>query len=353
MLTHKLAEQIIGEAISAPSGDNYQPWQFVVGEGVVKVFDAPEIDSGIYNFKNRGSYIAHGALIENITIVAKHFGFSTEVILCPDVARHDHIASIIFVGQSIAEAGLYPAIARRATNRKKYYKIPLTVEEKVELSDSVVDNEGRVVFVEESSAKTRLAKALVVSERLMLENKAVHDYLFANICWTKEDVEIKKSGLYAATLELAPPKLFVFKKCQNWIVAKFLSTLGLSRVVAADNAKLYSSSPAFGAILIKDQEIVDFVKAGRLMQRLWLRATILGISIQPVAAIPYIAQRLMVGDITDFSPNQVKLVTNSYSIIQKEFGVTDEIVALVFRLGQAPPPSALSPRRKPKIIFQS
>lgn len=352
MLTAKIVEQVLLEAINAPSGDNSQPWHFVVNKNRVDVFDVSKVDTDIYNFKNRGSYIAHGALIENISIISEYFGFGTEIVLCPDSKNIDHIASIVFFDKPRLAIDLYSAISRRATNRKKYYKIPLTAEEKEKLLGSVLENEGRIVFVEEELAKKRLAKALVVSERLMLENKAVHDYLFSNISWTKDVAELKRRGLYAATLELASPKFFVFKKCEKWVVAKILSMLGLSRAVASDNAKLYSSSPAFGAIFIKNQEVADYIKAGRLMQRLWLRATLLGFSMQPIAAVPYMAQRFASGDIASFSLSQVVLVTDANSVLEKEFGCKNESLVMVFRIGKASPPSALSPKLKPEIRFQ-
>lgn len=352
MLTRTIAEQIILEAVHAPSGDNAQPWRFVVSQNKIGVFDVP--DPGIYNFKNRGSYIAQGALIENISIIAAHFGFSAEITLCPDPNQASYIAAITFTEKPGLSADLYPYIANRATNRKKYFTTPLQAEEKDKLKNSFLGSNSRVVLIEDKTTKIKVVKALVVNERLILENKIVHDYLFSNIFWTKDEVELRKSGLDAATLELAFPKLFIFKKCKNWVVAKILTQFGLSRAIAADNAKLYMSSSAFGAILIKNQGIVDYLETGRLMQRFWLRATSLEIYLQPVAAVPFLAQRLAAGDKANFSLVEAALIEKASITLKNEFNLNpDETIAMVFRLGKALAPTAVSVRRKPEIVFQS
>jgi len=59
---------ILNDAIHAPSGHNTQPWRFALKKDQIRVFNVPNADNTAYDFKQRGTYIAHGTLLENITI---------------------------------------------------------------------------------------------------------------------------------------------------------------------------------------------------------------------------------------------------------------------------------------------
>ena len=65
MIARDQIEQIIRELVNAPSGDNSQPWRFEMGDSEVRLFNLVGRDATLFNFKNRGDFLAHGALIEN------------------------------------------------------------------------------------------------------------------------------------------------------------------------------------------------------------------------------------------------------------------------------------------------
>ena len=85
--------KILEEAIYAPSGENCQPWKFAVDGSNVHIFNVPEADASLYNFEQRGSYVAHGALIENIVIVALKYGYKASVKLFPIKEEPDLVAT--------------------------------------------------------------------------------------------------------------------------------------------------------------------------------------------------------------------------------------------------------------------
>ncbi|MCF7898425.1 MAG: nitroreductase, partial [Candidatus Pacebacteria bacterium] len=74
-------EKIINDGVLAPSGENCQPWKFELNGNRLSIFNIPEADMSLYNLKQRGSYIAHGALIENIIISSGAYGYTTPVSL--------------------------------------------------------------------------------------------------------------------------------------------------------------------------------------------------------------------------------------------------------------------------------
>src|SRR4051812_5499587 len=76
-------KEILALSVFAPSGDNAQPWRFEASGSTLSVFNMPEKDATPYNFHERGSYVAHGALTENIVISARHRGVETAVEYFP------------------------------------------------------------------------------------------------------------------------------------------------------------------------------------------------------------------------------------------------------------------------------
>ena len=94
------------------------------------IFNLPERDRSLFNFRQRASMIAHGALVENICIAAAATGYRAEVRPFPSEGDPNHVAVISLEKAPVKEDPLYPYIARRQTNRKSYRAAPLTKEQK-------------------------------------------------------------------------------------------------------------------------------------------------------------------------------------------------------------------------------
>jgi hypothetical protein len=59
-------KEILELAVNAPSGHNSQPWRFVIQDNTIQIFNIPDKDKTLFNWKQKGSLTAHGTLIENI-----------------------------------------------------------------------------------------------------------------------------------------------------------------------------------------------------------------------------------------------------------------------------------------------
>ena len=87
-------QKILEAGCRAPSGSNSQPWRFMVKDNQISIFALPEKDHPILNFRHRGTWVAHGALLENILITSSHLGYKTDVKLFPDKDYPKFIAKI-------------------------------------------------------------------------------------------------------------------------------------------------------------------------------------------------------------------------------------------------------------------
>ncbi|TSC68511.1 MAG: hypothetical protein G01um101466_421 [Parcubacteria group bacterium Gr01-1014_66] len=345
-------KRILETAIYAPSGDNMQPWRFEVSGNTISIFNIPERDQILYNFEQRGSLIAHGALIENITLAALHEGYTTYVNLFPDKMNIDLTAKIQLEKSVVSENELYTVITHRCTNRKPYSAILLTEDQKDKLLRLKEDFPGfDLKLVESIDEKKKLAETISTNEIILLENRTLHDMFFKQIVWSEKEERKKKSGLYLKTLELPPPARIIFRLLRWWKIAQFLGRLGIPKKVASENAKVYSAAAAIGAIVMPDEGDATYIFCGRLFQRIWLQATAMGLSMQPLAGIIYLHRVAKKRAISGFSDYHLKLIWNAYSSIIKSSAVDSGILAMVFRIGIANKPSAYSSRRLPEIQY--
>ena len=81
-------------AITAPSGDNCQPWRFAVNASQIDLYNDPGADTSYYNYLQRASLVSHGAVLENIAIAAPTLGLKPVFQLFPDSDNQDYIAKI-------------------------------------------------------------------------------------------------------------------------------------------------------------------------------------------------------------------------------------------------------------------
>ncbi|OGM94992.1 hypothetical protein A2524_02785 [Candidatus Wolfebacteria bacterium RIFOXYD12_FULL_48_21] len=171
MIPRELIGKIIQEAINAPSGDNSQPWRFEVRGNEIDIYNLVGRDATLFNFKNRGDFLAHGALIENISIIAEHFGYEATVTMFPEQGRSDHTATVRLERTADKkENGLFKAIRERATNRKTYKAYTLTEEEKQNIGEMRGVGGEEIRLADGREEVSKLASIISLNERLLLEN---------------------------------------------------------------------------------------------------------------------------------------------------------------------------------------
>jgi hypothetical protein len=341
MIPTERVDKILWLAAHAPSGDNAQPWRFKTHESVIDLYNIPGKDYSPYNFLERGSLFAHGAVVENILIASSSLGYAADIALFPKTGDKDCVAEITLSENQVSADPLAAYIETRLTNRKPYKKISLLPEHKNKLLEAIRHaGFGSLSLLEQRRDITSFAKTVSLSDRLIFEDKKIHDAIFGSIRWTPEE-EKEQAGLYIKTLELPPPAQVLFKTLKNWKTLTLLNRIKISHFIASQSAKNYEASSAIGMLTIPADTPEDFVKAGRAFQRLWLTATELVVSLQPVTALAYLAQRIGAGE-GGLSAEHASQVMHAQEKINALFDNPPGTVAMMFRVGYGPRPSAHS-----------
>lgn len=333
--------KILEAAISAPSGDNCQPWQFTISGNRIDLYNLPEKDTSLFNCQQRASLIAHGAVLENIRIAAMAEGYSANVTSLPNPDNPNHIASITLVPAEPIPSPLYDCIAQRTTNRKRYQPTPLLPEERNSLLKVAGSCEKCTVkLIEESEAKRTLARIAGLNDRLVFENPHLHQFLYGKIRWNDRDAQETADGLDIKTLEVGGVDAFGFRLFQNFSLLSFLNNFGVSRMVSKNAEKLANSAAALGIIAVPGAKSADYLMAGILMERIWLEATRLGLAMQLMTGITFLMQRVREHDTDGLTTEQVALLADAASTMRQTTGLGTQTIALMFRIGHSNGPSA-------------
>jgi nitroreductase len=346
-------KEIITLGTLAPSGDNSQPWKFIITDNRITIINDPDKDLSLYNFNQNAALIAHGCLIENIKIAAAAKGYEITITTFPNTADNTTIAYIYFKKATIDKeaAELLPYLYERSSNRKKYYdqKIAEGLLTKVlTAADSFTST--RLKIVTGPDQIKRLAAALSKNEKILLENKKMHHTLFHHVTWNKRD-DSKNHGFFLPTFEFNLPQRIAFRLFSYWQVMNFFNKFHAADGIAKENEKIFQTAAAFCAITTVSNSVQDYLNSGMLLERVWLEATKLGLSIQPTTGIVFLMQRIKAGELSKFSSEHQKVIQNAYEIIGDTFKTYDDTITVVFRLGHAESPSGRTSRFAPLITI--
>ena len=342
-------EKVIRAGIAAPSGDNVQPWKFAVSDDRIRVLNMPERDTSLYNFRQSASLIAHGCLLTNMRLAAAAGGYDTRIVLSDNPLTANVVADVRLSKANVGADPLSRHIAARHSNRRPYLDETITAAQKATLERAVSSEPYVLLTFVDGANKDAIARAVAVNERVVLENRDLHSFLFRHITWSAEEDE-KTPGFFIDTLELQTPDRAAFRLFRNWALLSLANKVGLARAIAAKNASLYATAPCICVFSSASADARAYIAVGMALERFWLAATALGISVQPLAGIVLLAERLRSGDYATLSREHCAMIEAAATDIASASGNVHSHILFVARIGRAPAPIARTKRMEPVIV---
>lgn len=334
-------KNIINAGILAPSGDNCQPWQFHFDGEKLYLKNLEYRDTSLYNANNIASYLAFGAMIENMDIMAKSLGYSMSEKLFPQGNNASIVGVLHFNKGKEFHDPLLPFLGKRSVNRKKYKSRHLELSARDSLLTVVKKYQGAELYiVEDVVRKKKLAKIISLNDRILFENKNLHEFLFKHLRWSRQAVESSKDGMSIESLELGTFQSKIFRLLSSWNLVRFLNIFGFSRFVPIQSYNLCKGSSALCMLLIEGKQFERFIHGGRAFQRIWLTATSLGLSLHPMTGVIFLLQRLRMTNKEGLSVSHQSILKNSEEKLKQIFPINNsKSMVIAFRLGYAEPPS--------------
>lgn len=351
-LTKQKWISLISKGIRAPSADNLQPWKFQLsasGRSLSLFLDRDKVnhycDYGLY-----APYLSVGAVIENIRVAAFQLGYELHIHYFPDRENMLYAADLSVTKlKSVQSAFHFDCLDKRATNRKFYQfgkKIP--AEHLTQLSDLVLgESNYQLLWVTPDDPRySELCRQVGEADQLRFEIKRLHDDLISILRLRPQEANDSRDGLDVRSLESGPLGPLMFQMASKWPRMVCLNALGLSRFFNQYAQVQMRSSSASGLIVASSRSAFDFLRGGEVMEKLWHECSRLGLSIQPMEALPIFILNLQQNETASLSHKQLQRLEKLKARFLNLFHLNDEYgLVFLFRIGYATPSQNRSQRR--------
>jgi tRNA A37 threonylcarbamoyladenosine dehydratase/nitroreductase len=344
-------------ATLAPSGGNCQPWRFSWdGERLRLVHDAARSRSFL-DYRELASWLAFGAVAENVALAAAGMGLDVAVDLVP--GDRSAVCDLRFARARAAPShrasALAAAIPERVTNRQLSPRAPLAPGARDALVRAAAEVPGAALhLVEDADRLAEAGEILGRGDRLRFLSRTMHREMMHELRWTADEVRRTRDGLDVTTLELSPADLAGLRVMSSWAAMDLVGRLGGGRALEKPARKTIAAASAVGLVSVPSRTREAYFAGGRAMQRVWLEATALGLAFQPMAPLTYLFARLELGGGEGLSPAEAAALGE----LRRRFGAVFPDASgrgepMLFRVAQAPPPTARSLRRAVADVLEA
>ena len=336
----------------APTPDNWQSWRFRWTGECIEIFWDFETGTSFLDVAHGVAYLSIGGAVTNMEIIANAEGYDLRVDLRSETDSNRPTARVFLKPTTKRSSPLAAVIPERCTNRRPYARTrlePEIIERLQDLEDNC--HMARLSMLYERDEIEDIGAMAGEFDQFFLHIPEIHDVIFRWIRWTREEVLRTRDGLPLGSLELNFSDRLGLMVLRKWPRAKALARLGMGRWLASRAAKLYASSGAFGVISLPEMSAEAAFEAGRLLEKIWLVAAEKRLAFQPIAgpALLVMRNRLKGGAGMDTRlrdwANEVE--RDLRSLCSLEEGI---LPVLLFRVGEASPPSARALRRPLDVV---
>lgn len=330
--------EIARSGVLAPSADNQHVFRIELGQSSLRLWPTPEFAEGTPRHRRVLGLISLGAVVENMRLRASELGFGVTANWFASGSNGPIVDLELHTDAPVPIDDLAQAIAHRRTNRRMYHGPVLSDTELDQLGAAIGEVPGIGVVWLRGDARRQALSLIWRAESERFLRKPLHDELFASIRFDLSWQEGASVRLPPGALEVEAPMRPIFKALRHWPLMRPLTWLGTHRLLGLRAGWLPCwQAPALGLIAAPTPEELLMIRAGATLQRLWLRATLMKLAFQPLAASTVLA--LDSGGEAGTSAVLRSELEKGWRVVAR--GATP---VLVFRIGRAAPPTATSSR---------
>lgn len=285
-------ERILDVARWAPSGDNTQPWRFrIEGEDRVTVLLRDQSDDDVYDYDGgRPSLLSAGMLLETMRIAASQHGRMLWWQYA-GAEGHDHRIEVELArAPGVTPDPLLPFVHLRSVDRRPYKRTPLTEAQKRRL-EAALGDDLEILWHESREERWRASRINGLATDIRLRTPEAFRVHQRIIDWSQPR---SPTGIPAGAIGLDKTTL----KIMRWGLADWRRMDRMNRMpggtVMARAQMDYLpglNSAAHFTIRWRDHgrafaehRAETLLRTGQSLQRFWLTATELGLSMQPAMA---------------------------------------------------------------------
>ena len=291
-LTREQAESIIEAGILAPSADNRHLLRFEIAEGGIRLWGSDEFEAAPFH-RRVLSLISLGAVVENMVLRGARLGLRAEVTWRePGAASTAPLAAFRLSNVEPHASGLEAAIPARQTNRRVVFRGPALPAAEQRRMDEHVRGVGgvRLLWLDTPALRHQALRLVTLAESERFRSQPLHEDLFGSIRFDVGWRRTATEGLPPGALEIEPPMRPLFKGLRHWGWMRLLAAVGVHRIIGMRAAYVPCRTAPHVCALVTGLDLEPgALAAGRALERVWLRATQLGLAFQPLAASALLA----------------------------------------------------------------
>ena len=278
-------ESIVEAGILAPSADNHHVVRFKLRDTGVQLWAAEEFARAPFHRRVLG-LIALGAVAENMSVRARALGLEPRIDWFPQPSEKQLLGVLEIVANTTEQEDLDAALTRRHTNRRFFRGPPMTAREKEGLETEVAATPGaRLLWLDDRDTRRRALQLIRIAERERFRDRHLHEELFSGIRFDVGWHSAAPEGLAPGSLEVEAPLRRAFATLRSWPVMRVLNRVGAHWLLGIRAGDLPCRLAPHVALLATTLDLEPGALAvGRAFERVWLRATITGHALQPLAA---------------------------------------------------------------------
>ena len=355
-LSDEQVEALVSAACKAPSGGNAQPWRWIYKEKTLFLFRAFDSNSKFLGYGNLASYIGLGAAAENIILKAAEFKLEAKAIAFPDINNPSLTMLFEFypLKQSVTELqARISAIEYRLTNRKlgKRESIESSLLQKV-IKAAEETPKAKLTFFTDPIELDAIAEVLGELEKIRLLEKMGHLDFVEEVRWTKEENDLKRDGVDLRTLDITNSERVGLQLAKEADLIQMLHEWNGGGAFKKLTKKSVDSASAIGIITLPGNKKENFLEGGRVLQRAWLEANLLGLAFQPLSASVFLYARFLQGAGEGLSEQACKQMQDLRPVFEKTFAIESGYSEIfIFRLCKAAEPEIKALRKPLDQLF--
>ncbi|MDQ6480755.1 Rv1355c family protein [Dyadobacter sp. LHD-138] len=296
-------EEIVKAACQAPSTGNDQPWKWLYREGTLFLFHDMHRAYSFGNFDNIASNISFGAAFENIILKSHQLGLYVKKNLYPLDTSSALVATIQFSEtpdegfEKVFSPESVNIIYDRCTNRNPSEAVPISSEDFDALKAAAESVTGAgLIIIKDAVQMDALAEIIGACDRIRLLNKNGHkDFVHKEMKWTREEAENSADGIDIQTLGMDSSQLAALSLLKDKEIVQVLKSIDGGKALIDVSRKVIESASALGIITLPDYNPKNFFEGGISLERLWLKAEMLGYAIHPLISPFYLFPRVLHG----------------------------------------------------------
>ena len=332
---------IAAAGVLAPSADNQHVFRVEVLDAGLRLWPTPAFATTRERHRRVLGLLSLGAVVENMRLRAGELGFAADLRWIIEGGPSAPLVELCFATAATpAHEDLAIAIEARHTTRRMYRGPALTTAEVQALQESVPADAQVVLTWLTGGARRQALRLIWRAESERFQRRGLHDELFSSIRFDLSWSESAEWALAPATLEVEAPMRPLFKALRHWSLMGPLTWVGAHRVLGLRAGWLPCwQAPGLGVLSTPLTAEKGAIAVGGVFERLWLRATRLGLALQPMAASAVLP--LQTAAAGGASENMRERVTAGWRDVLR----ASDPPLMVFRIGRAPAPVVRSGRR--------